>query len=81
MMDYKKLNELLSDLGKLGRKSPVEEETLDYSKVVVVSAESVEEGLYLRLEYETDSYGEGDRLISLRFVRPTEVKVTNFIDA
>ena len=80
-MDYKKLNELLSNLQALGRKTPVEEKTFDYSKVVVVSAESVEEGLYLKLEYVIDSYGDEDRLVSLKFVRPTEVKVTNFIDA
>lgn len=83
-MDYKKLNAFLSNLNLVRDKvatevTPPDEYTGENFEVY--PAESVEEGLYVRLKIWRDSYGGCSQVVGVEFVRPTEVKVTNFVEA
>ena len=37
-----------------------------------------ETDLFLKVEYNTDSYGSNDSIVGVQFVKPKEVKVTDY---
>lgn len=90
-MDYKKINDILSDLSErgLGKKfKQVSSETLrNYWNEKSEGGEGVRtevyeidkaENIFLKIQRRTDPYGDNETLFSTPFVKPKEVKVTAY---
>ena len=80
-MDYKKLNEVLSDLRALRRTPCHESKPCDYDSYEREPGYEIyhfEGDVYIKLHIDTDSYGNQEEVIGVEFVSPQVVKVTNF---
>jgi len=81
-MDYKKLNEVLSDLNALRRTSCHESKTHDYDYdndgSLGYEIYHFEGDVYIKLIIRLDSYGDNEQIVGVEFVSPQVVKVTNF---
>lgn len=89
-MEYKEINELLSNLNKLRNgRNKVGEEVV--KKIDTNHPEQDEEGLsyeiyslpfdkehFLRLTITTNSYGEDEQITGIEFVKPTKKTVTSY---
>lgn len=84
-MELSKINALLSNLDDTDRTKLEFVEKRDvtthmgdesvYEKLYNVIGE---DGLYLKITYSTDSYGEGEYIRSIQFVKPVQKTVTVF---
>jgi len=78
-MDYKELNELLSDFNKLRRNTKIASERPDIDEGTPgYEVYHVEGDVYVKLTIDTDSYGEYEFVRGVEFVSPKTVQVTNF---
>lgn len=89
-MNYKKINEVLKDLNgwNLSKKYTKVSENVpeDFSQEKSQGDTSVKsivykldfDDLYLRVDIESDSYGEGETLTSVQFVKPVQKTITDF---
>lgn len=90
-MDYKKINEILSDLTEYGLKNKFnqiqshtprdywsEKSENESSAKVEVYEFDKEANIYLRVQRETDSYGDNESLVSLTFVNAVQTTVTAY---
>ena len=76
-MDYKKLNELLSDFSTIRRGKCVEKKSPeDYETGFEVY--HLEDNTYIKLTIYTDSYGDNEQVVGIEFVSPQVVQLTNF---
>ena len=86
-MELSKINQLLFDIDYIGDNNPellfIEKQEIGseyedqerYYKIFKIKSEN---DLFLRIEYYTDSYGEGELIKGVSFVKPTETKVTAY---
>jgi len=91
-MDYKEINKVLSNLDKYAQGNGAIETTvingLDYDssnegeegETHYIFNFNKEENIFLKAIVKTDSYGDNERLASLQFVQPVEVKVQNYTE-
>jgi hypothetical protein len=78
-MDYKSLNEALSDFSKLRRGKPIESKVADsYDGALGYEVYHFKDDVYVKLSIYVDSYGENESICGVEFVQPQEVRVTNF---
>ena len=86
-MDYKKINEILSDLSGLrNRSKPVHREVVnevngDYSsqgeagESYEVYDVGLNEGMFIKLKISTDSYGDNESIDGIEFVKAKQKTV------
>lgn len=72
-MDYQKLNEEIKKIFN-SSKTPV-----DRQGGFEVFDLGLENGYFLKVEYEEDSYGGEERIVGFQFVKKTEKKVVTYI--
>ncbi len=87
-MDYKELNEILSDLTSLrkGQKASVQvvkkidedEGEQGQSGLSYEIYNTPIDGVYVKLKIETDSYGDDERVTGIQFVKPVKKEITDF---
>ena len=90
-MDYKRINEILSDLSERGLEKKFKQVSTEtprnYWNEKSEGGEDIktevyefdkEENIFLKIQRRTDSYGDNETLFSISFVKPVEIKVTAY---
>jgi len=86
-MNYKKVNEVLSNLNGLGKYKLVssdksedfgKEKSQGYTGTKTEIRDLGVEGLFLKVTYHDNSYGNDERIVGLQFVKPATVKVVDY---
>lgn len=89
-LTIKQVNDILSNLDKYNLRAKyslvLEQEPEDYYEEKYQGEESKKteiyklgiDDLHLKLERQTDSYGDNESLVSIKFVRPIVKQVTDF---
>lgn len=86
-MDYKKLNEMLIDLRRLRRQTPIEKLVVKelYGEGSQGDSNEIYEvypidgsDLFIKLRISSDSYGDNEFVDGIQFVQPTQKTVTNY---